>query len=169
MALGQGKERLQRIAFNSRYLRLGLKRLGFIIYGHDDSLVIPFIAYYPAKLNALSHEMPRRNISIVIVRYLVTPVISGRARFCMSSAYNKEDLDRVLVACDKIGDIVQLKISTGIAGGTETLPEGEPLGGSRSKRAVVAPRWTIKDILECGVRDAKMQLQQASVSSKSRR
>merc|ERR1711939_959058 len=29
---GQGEERLQRIAFNSRYLRLGLKRLGFIVY-----------------------------------------------------------------------------------------------------------------------------------------
>ncbi|OBT46461.1 serine palmitoyltransferase [Pseudogymnoascus sp. WSF 3629] len=28
---GQGEERLQRIAFNSRYLRLGLKRLGFIV------------------------------------------------------------------------------------------------------------------------------------------
>jgi serine palmitoyltransferase len=29
----EGEERLQRLAFNSRYLRLGLKRLGFIVYG----------------------------------------------------------------------------------------------------------------------------------------
>lgn len=29
----EGAERLQRLAFNSRYLRLGLKRLGFIVYG----------------------------------------------------------------------------------------------------------------------------------------
>ena len=169
VAPGQGKERLQRIAFNSRYLRLGLKRLGFIIYGQDDSPVIPLIAYHPAKLQAFSHEMLRRNIAVVIVGYPATPVISGRVRFCVSSAHNKEDLDRVLVACDEIGDILKLKISTGIAGGTDTVLEGEQQGGSRSKSAVVAPRWTIKDVLDCGVRDAKMQLQQANVSSKSKK
>ena len=37
----EGEERLQRLAFNSRHLRLGLKRLGFIVYGHDDSRIIP--------------------------------------------------------------------------------------------------------------------------------
>ena len=42
---GQGEERLQRLAFSSRYLRLGLKRLGFIIYGHDDSPIVPLLLY----------------------------------------------------------------------------------------------------------------------------
>ncbi|KAI5860502.1 serine palmitoyltransferase [Durotheca rogersii] len=48
---GQGEERLQRIAFNSRYLRLGLKRLGLIVYGHDDSPIIPVTLYNPLKFS----------------------------------------------------------------------------------------------------------------------
>lgn len=39
----EGQIRLQRLAFNSRYLRLGLKRLGFIVYGHDDSPIVPYV------------------------------------------------------------------------------------------------------------------------------
>jgi serine palmitoyltransferase len=61
-----GLERLQRITFNSRYLRLGLKRLGFIAYGHDDSPVIPVILYHPGKLPAFSREMLKRGISVVM-------------------------------------------------------------------------------------------------------
>ena len=37
----EGQDRLQRLAFNTRYLRMGLKRMGFILYGHDDSPVVP--------------------------------------------------------------------------------------------------------------------------------
>lgn len=114
---GQGEERLQRIAFNSRYLRLGLKRLGFIVYGHDDSPIIPLIVYNPAKLPAFSHEMLKRKISVVIVGYPACPLISSRARFCVSSAHNKDDMDRMLAACDEIGDLLQLKFSSGAGGG----------------------------------------------------
>lgn len=161
---GQGEERLQRIAFNSRYLRLGLKRLGFVVYGHDDSPVIPVILYHPGKLPAFSHEMLRRKISIVIAGYPATPLISARARLCVSAAHNKEDLDRVLAACDEIGDLLALKFSSGIAGGTETLPDGvmqelndERLGEQHGCK-VESPRWTLEEVLATGVRDAKMQL-----------
>ncbi|KAH8599720.1 putative serine palmitoyltransferase 2 [Bisporella sp. PMI_857] len=111
---GQGEERLQRIAFNSRYLRLGLKRLGYIVYGHDDSPIIPILLYNPAKMPAFSHEMLRRKISVVIVGYPATPL----------SPLAHDDLDRLLAACDEIGDVLQLKFSTGIAGGADHLPDG---------------------------------------------
>jgi hypothetical protein len=61
-SMGVGLECLQRITFNSRYLRLGLKRLGFIVYGHDDSPVVPMILYHPGKLPAFSREMLKRGI-----------------------------------------------------------------------------------------------------------
>jgi len=73
-----GQERLQRLAFNSRYLRLGLKRLGFIVYGHDDSPIIPLLLYNPAKMPAFSHEMLRRKIAVVIVGYPATPLVQSR-------------------------------------------------------------------------------------------
>lgn len=160
---GQGEERLQRIAFNSRYLRLGLKRLGYIVYGHDDSPIIPVMLYHPAKLPAFSHEMLRRKISVVVVGYPATPLISSRARFCVSSAHNKDDLDRLLAACDEVGDILQVKFSTGVAGGLDPLPEGiDPKDEQEWRRQngipVKAPRWRLDDVIRSGVHDTKIPL-----------
>ncbi|MCJ1256159.1 serine palmitoyltransferase component [Lignoscripta atroalba] len=168
---GQGEERLQRLAFNSRYLRLGLKRLGFIIYGHDDSPIIPLLLYNPAKMPAFSHEMLKRKISVVVVGYPATPLISSRARFCVSAAHTKDDLDRLLAACDEIGNVLQLKFSSGVAGGAEPLPEGVTLEMEREwKRAekdgllqgdmvvVQPPRWKLNDVLKRGVQDVKAPL-----------
>lgn len=166
---GHGEERLQRIAFNSRYLRLGLKRLGFIVYGHDDSPIIPIMLYHPAKMPAFSHEMLKRKISVVVVGYPATPLISSRARFCISAAHNKDDMDRVLSACDEIGNVLQLKFASGIAGGAPPLPEGiswemeqsrkrlEKADGV-SKALVVEPRWTFDEVVKRGVQDVKYPL-----------
>ncbi|KAG9290865.1 hypothetical protein G9A89_011015 [Geosiphon pyriformis] len=107
----EGQERLQSLAFNARYLNLNLKRLGFITYGHCDSPVIPLLLFNPAKIPAFSRECLKRNIAVVVVGYPATPVISARARFCVSAAHTKEDLDQLLMACDEIGMILQLKLS----------------------------------------------------------
>lgn len=166
---GQGEERLQRLAFNSRYLRLGLKRLGFIVYGHDDSPIIPVMLYNPAKMPAFSHEMLKRKISVVVVGYPATPLVSSRARFCVSAAHTKDDLDRLLEACDEVGNVLQLKFSSGIAGGAEPLPEGISVEMEKEwKRAdnsgriaevdYQPPRWKLDDVLKRGVQDAKATL-----------
>ena len=166
---GQGEERLQRLAFNSRYLRLGLKRLGFIVYGHDDSPIIPVLLYNPAKMPAFSHEMLKRKISVVVVGYPATPLVSSRARFCVSAAHTKDDLDRLLEACDEIGNVLQLKFSSGVAGGAEPLPEGiSPELEKEWKRAQKGtiqgemnfqpPRWKLDDVLKKGVQDVKVPL-----------
>lgn len=162
---GQGEERLQRIAFNSRYLRLGLKRLGFITYGHDDSPIIPIVLYNPAKMPAFSHEMLRRKIAVVIVGYPATPLISSRARFCVSAAHNKDDMDRLLAACDEIGNVLQLKFSTGVAGGAEHLPDGvtpemehEWRQANGLQGVVTPPRWTLREVIANGVQDVKQPL-----------
>ncbi|GAB7347114.1 hypothetical protein MBLNU459_g3239t1 [Dothideomycetes sp. NU459] len=164
---GQGLERLERLAFNSRYLRLGLKRLGFIIYGHDDSPIIPLLLYNPAKIPAFSHEMLKRKIAVVVVGYPATPLISSRARFCVSAAHTKDDLDRLLAACDQAGEILQLKFSSGIAGGKDPLPDGlmnvkemevrEDL--AKGKQPIFTPpRWKLEDVIKRGVQDVKVPL-----------
>lgn len=166
---GQGEERLQRIAFNSRYLRLGLKRLGFIVYGHDDSPIIPLLLYHPAKMPAFSHEMLKRKISVVVVGYPATPLISSRARFCVSAAHNKDDMDRLLAACDEIGNVLQLKFASGIAGGAPPLADGvtPELEQSRkrlekhdkiAKASVSRPSWMLEDVIKRGVQDVKVPL-----------
>lgn len=174
---GQGEERLQRLAFNSRYLRLGLKRLGFIVYGHDDSPIIPMLLYNPAKMPAFSHEMLRRKIAVVVVGYPATPLIASRARFCVSAAHNKDDLDRLLAACDEVGDVLQLKFSSGIGGGLHCASHSLKaiIHGSKQSvgsvdlssyrqhsRAAIAdreaPRWSLDDVLQHGVYDVQHSL-----------
>lgn len=157
---GQGEERLQRLCFNSRYLRLGLKRLGFIVYGHDDSPIIPVMLYNPAKMPAFSHEMLKRKISVVVVGYPATPLVSSRARFCVSAAHTKEDLDRMLSACDQVGDLLQLKFSSGVAGGAEpedALAE-QKVGAVTEEMGVKPPRWKLEDVLRRNVDDVQKLL-----------
>ncbi|QGA21749.1 hypothetical protein EYB26_009460 [Talaromyces marneffei] len=151
-----GKERLQRLVFNSRYLRLGLKRLGFIVYGHDDSPIIPLMLYNPAKMPAFSHEMLKRKISVVVVTYPATPLELSRVRFCVSAAHTKADLDRLLVACDEVGDALQIKFSSGIAGGLHERPSLDEIGKKGIKRE--KPRWRVEEVIERGVRDVRGQL-----------
>lgn len=139
---GEGQERLQRIAFNSRYLRLGLKKLGFIVYGADDSPVIPLLLYLPAKMGAISHKLYALKIAVVIVGYPATPITTSRVRLCMSSALTKEDLDYVLEKFSEVGDELFLKYSSGVA------------GGSRDKSR--PPRMTVDEALETNVEDCKL-------------
>nr|XP_001398841.2 serine palmitoyltransferase 2 [Aspergillus niger CBS 513.88] len=153
---GEGRERMQRLAFNSRYLRLGLKRLGFIVYGHDDSPIVPLMLYNPAKMPAFSREMLRRKISVVVVTYPATPLELSRARLCISAAHTKDDLDRILQACDEIGDALELKFSSGIAGGLR-----EPLSAhdsSKGPRTIEPPRWPLEEVIARGTHDANQPL-----------
>jgi serine palmitoyltransferase len=125
----EGRDRLQRLAFNSRYLSKGLKKLGFIVYGHVDAPIVPLLLFQPGKMLLFSRLMLARKLPIVtvVVAYPATPLISGRTRFCLSAAHTKEDVDTVLQACDEIGDWLDLKHGT------------------------VKKRWTLKEVMQRAV------------------
>ncbi|POW08276.1 hypothetical protein PSHT_09633, partial [Puccinia striiformis] len=75
----EGKRRLRRLAFNARYLRAGLGKLGFIVIGDRDSPVVPLLVYQPGKMLLFSRLMLQRySIVVVIVGYPATPLVSGR-------------------------------------------------------------------------------------------
>ncbi|KAI0943287.1 hypothetical protein AcW1_002491 [Taiwanofungus camphoratus] len=111
----EGRMRLRRLAFNARYLNRGLRKLGFITYGHDDSPVVPLLLFHPGKMAVFSRMMRTRPIPIVIVvvAYPATPLVTSRVRFCVSAAHTKEDVDVVLTACSEIGDLLDLKQGNG--------------------------------------------------------
>ncbi|CAG8445291.1 1112_t:CDS:2 [Funneliformis mosseae] len=123
----QGQERLERLAFNARYLSTNLRRLGFIIYGDRDSPIIPLLLFNPAKIPAFSRECLKRDLAVVVVAYPATPMISSRARFCVSAAHSKQDLNEILKICNEIGEILQLKYSDNKVRYTieEVLRDGE--------------------------------------------
>lgn len=45
-----GIRRIRQLAENTRYFRARLKEMGFIIYGNDDSPVVPVLLYMPGKV-----------------------------------------------------------------------------------------------------------------------
>ncbi|KAG5363275.1 Serine palmitoyltransferase 2 [Yarrowia sp. B02] len=135
---GEGEERLERIAFNSRYLRLALKRLGFIVYGIDDSPIIPVLLYVPAKMPEMGRILLKMGIAVVVVGYPATDIASSRARFCMSAALTKEDLDRIIKVMWQLGNILSFKYGKG-------MPDAH--GKVR--------HWELSEVLATGVEDCK--------------
>jgi serine palmitoyltransferase len=55
--------------------------------------------------------MLKRGIAIVVVGYPATPIISSRARFCLSSSHTREDLDEAIEKISEVGDILMLKFN----------------------------------------------------------
>lgn len=45
-----GLQRVRQLAKNTRYFRQRLNEMGFIIYGNEESPVIPLLLYMPAKV-----------------------------------------------------------------------------------------------------------------------
>ncbi|KAG6827554.1 hypothetical protein H0H92_011305 [Tricholoma furcatifolium] len=126
----EGKERIRRLAFNAKYLHRGLKKLGFITYGHHCSPIVPLLLFNPGKMCMFHRMMKDRQtpIIVVVVAYPATPLVTSRVRFCVSAAHTKEDIDTVLRACDEVGDVLDLK---------HGLPKGE--------------RWSIDKVIENAV------------------
>ncbi|KAM6128056.1 LOW QUALITY PROTEIN: serine palmitoyltransferase 3 [Pterocles gutturalis] len=107
----QGLQRVRQLGKNTRYFRRRLHEMGFIIYGNDDSPVVPLLLYMPGKIGAFARRMLEKNIGVVVVGFPATPITESRARFCVSAAHTREMLDTVLSALDELGDFLQLKYS----------------------------------------------------------
>lgn len=86
-------------------LRSGLIDRGFVVYGEPDSPIIPLLIYNPGKMSEFSRICMDKGLAIVVVGYPATPVISNRARICVSAAHTSEDIKYAL---DVIGDVGSL-------------------------------------------------------------
>ncbi|RLW06999.1 hypothetical protein DV515_00003963 [Chloebia gouldiae] len=104
-------QRVRQLEKNTRYFRRKLHEMGFIIYGNDDSPVVPLLLYMPGKIGAFARRMLEKNIGVVVVGFPATPITESRARFCVSAAHTREMLDTVLNALDELGDFLHLKYS----------------------------------------------------------
>jgi len=49
-----GADRLRQLSENTTYFRRKLNDMGFIIYGNDDSPVVPMMLYMPAKIGCVN-------------------------------------------------------------------------------------------------------------------
>jgi serine palmitoyltransferase len=66
----EGRDRLRRLTFNCRYLSGCLKKLGFIVFGHQDSPIVPMLVFAPGKMCTFSRLLLERyKIVVVVVAY----------------------------------------------------------------------------------------------------
>ncbi|KAF6210579.1 hypothetical protein GE061_013685 [Apolygus lucorum] len=107
----EGLRRITQLARNTRYFRRRLHQMGVIIYGSDDSPVIPLLVYLFSKIGAVVRAMAERKIGVVGVGFPATPLMEGRIRFCLSAGHTKEQLDYVLDTINEIADELGLRYS----------------------------------------------------------
>ncbi|KAL4238049.1 Serine palmitoyltransferase 2 [Mactra antiquata] len=106
-----GQRRIKQLAWNCRYFRRNLHERGYIIYGNKDSPVVPLLLFMPTKLAAFSRECRKRDLATVVVGFPATPITKTRARFCLSAAHTKEDIDEALKIIEEVGDLIRLRYS----------------------------------------------------------
>ncbi|CAF3789061.1 unnamed protein product [Adineta steineri] len=106
-----GQQRIQQLACNVRYFRRQLVDMGFIVYGNDNSPVVPVMIFMPAKIAAVNREMLKRGCAVVTVGFPATLLTESRVRFCISAGHTKEMLDHALKAMDEVGHLVSLRYS----------------------------------------------------------
>lgn len=69
--------------------------MGFIVYGHNDSPVVPLMLFMPAKVVGFVTGCLERNLATVGVGFPATRMTLERARFCISAGHTKDMLDEV--------------------------------------------------------------------------
>lgn len=79
--------------------------MGVQVLGEEDSPIVPMMILMPSKICAFSRECYKRRIAVVVVGFPATPLLLARARFCLSAAHTREDMD---FALEQINEVVNL-------------------------------------------------------------
>jgi serine palmitoyltransferase len=60
--------------------------------------------YHPGKIAAFGRLTLARGIAAVVVGFPATPLLTSRARICISAAHTREDLDRAIAALQEVAE-----------------------------------------------------------------
>nr|XP_023025167.1 serine palmitoyltransferase 2-like isoform X3 [Leptinotarsa decemlineata] len=107
----EGRQRIERLARNTKYFKKRLRQMGLIIYGNEDSPVIPILAFHYSKIVAMLRALFKEKIATVGVGYPATPFSQGRIRICLSAELTKEQIDYSLNVIQKLVDEMGVKYS----------------------------------------------------------
>ncbi len=98
-----GTKKLSALRNNANYVRRRLISMGFHVFGHFDSPIVPVMLYQPAKIAAFSRECLKRGVAVVVVGFPATSLLMGRSRICISAAHTREDLHEALKVVEEVG------------------------------------------------------------------
>jgi serine palmitoyltransferase len=105
----RGKKKLRALRDNANYFRLRLREMGLQVLGQYDSPIMPVMLYHSSKIPAFSRECFKRGLAVVVVGFPAVPLLLSRARFCISAAHTREDLDYALKQIEEIADIIKIR------------------------------------------------------------
>lgn len=87
---------------NGRYLKEGLKNLGFEI-GNSETPITPCIIGEEKKAQAFSKRLTEEGVYAKSIVFPTVPRGTGRVRNMPTAAHTKEQLDKVLAIYEKVG------------------------------------------------------------------
>jgi serine palmitoyltransferase len=111
-----GRQKIQALRDNSNYFRMRLEEMGLHVLGHYDSPIMPVMLYNPTKIAAFSRECFKRGLAVVVVGFPAVPILTSRARFCISAGHTREQLDRALVEIEEVADLLKLRYAVSTFG-----------------------------------------------------
>jgi serine palmitoyltransferase len=104
-----GRKKLQALRDNSNYFRMRLREMGLQVLGQYDSPIMPVMLYHPGKISGFSRECLKRGLAVVVVGFPAVPLLMSRARFCMSAAHTRADLDRALEQLNEVASLLNIR------------------------------------------------------------
>lgn len=105
----RGVKKIQQLHDNANYFRRKLSAMGCSVLGSDDSPVMPFMLFHPGKICSTSRLLLERGIALVVVGFPATPLLSARARVCISASHTIEDLDWAAQVLDEVSSMCLIK------------------------------------------------------------
>ena len=111
-----GRQKIQALRDNSNYFRMRLQGMGLHVLGHYDSPIMPVMLYNPTKIAAFSRECFKRGLAVVVVGFPAVPILTSRARFCISAGHTREQLDRALNEIEEVADKLKLRYAVSTFG-----------------------------------------------------
>lgn len=105
----RGARKLQQLRDNANFVRRALVDMGCNVLGSYDSPVMPLMLFQPGKIAAFSRLCFERGIAVVVVGFPATPLLTARARLCMSAAHTREQLEWAVRVIDELADVVGLR------------------------------------------------------------
>ncbi|XP_023934963.2 serine palmitoyltransferase 2 isoform X2 [Bicyclus anynana] len=114
IAAPAGELRVRRLRDNTRHFRRRLRAMGVVVFGHEDSPVVPMLVYTFSKMAATVERLTARGVATVGVGFPATPLNKARIRFCLSAAHSRAQLDRCLDAVQQVVDELGLRYARAV-------------------------------------------------------
>lgn len=105
--IAQEPERRERLWDNVRYMRAGLRAVGFEI-SPSGTQIIPLVVGEQERTMRFCHELLDRGVFAQGIRYPAVPRGTERIRLTITASHSKADLDAALTALAEAGRALQL-------------------------------------------------------------